>query len=140
MVSILAGLGEKIRKDIDSSEQTVIMLVKFDFFVGGFDEAMLALVAKRLAALAATRSPFADTFKTLEKSHWVRPELVVEVKYTELTGDGRLRHPVFVGLRANKTAGETRAGAGRWAMGAGGHAVPASRSDRTSAPRPAPTS
>ena len=41
MVSILAGLGEKITKDISMSEQTLLMLVKFDFFVGGFDEAML---------------------------------------------------------------------------------------------------
>ncbi len=41
MVSILAGLGEKITRDINRSEQTVLMLVKFDIFVGGFDEAML---------------------------------------------------------------------------------------------------
>jgi len=72
----------------------------------GFDEALLALVAKRLAALAATRSPFADTFKTLERSRWVRPEMAVEVKYTELTPDGRLRHPVFLGLRTDKQAKE----------------------------------
>ena len=41
MVSILLGLGEKIRHDINSSEQTVLQLEKFDFMVGGFDEAML---------------------------------------------------------------------------------------------------
>lgn len=41
MVSILLGLGEKIRHDINSSEQTVVELEKFDFMVGGFDEAML---------------------------------------------------------------------------------------------------
>lgn len=41
MVSILAGLGEKITHDIHSSEQTVVAVVKFDFFVGGFDESML---------------------------------------------------------------------------------------------------
>jgi len=78
-------------------------------FVGsvgsGFDEATLALLAERLAPLATKRSPFADTFKTLEKSNWVHPALVVEVKYAELTPDGRLRHPVFLGLRTDKTAG-----------------------------------
>jgi hypothetical protein len=42
MVSILLGLGEKITHDIHSSEQTVIMLQKFDFFVGGFDESFPA--------------------------------------------------------------------------------------------------
>jgi len=41
MVSILLGLGEKIQHDIHSSEQTVVQLEKFDFMVGGFDEAML---------------------------------------------------------------------------------------------------
>jgi len=41
MVSILAGLGEKIAHDIHSSEQTVVVVMKFDFFVGGFDESML---------------------------------------------------------------------------------------------------
>jgi putative ABC transport system permease protein len=41
MVSILLGLGEKIRRDIHSSEQTIVMVQKFDFFVGGFGESML---------------------------------------------------------------------------------------------------
>jgi putative ABC transport system permease protein len=41
MVSILLGLQEKITKDISSSEQTVLQVQKFDFFVGGFDESML---------------------------------------------------------------------------------------------------
>ena len=41
MVSILLGLGDKIRRDIHSSEQTIVMVQKFDFFVGGFDESML---------------------------------------------------------------------------------------------------
>ncbi|HET6834626.1 MAG TPA: hypothetical protein VFH30_12205, partial [Acidimicrobiales bacterium] len=34
--------------------------------------------------------------------HWVRPELVAEVAFTEWTTDGRLRHPRFVGLRDDK--------------------------------------
>jgi putative ABC transport system permease protein len=41
MVSILLGLGAKITKDIRASEQTLIQVQKFDFMVGGFDEAML---------------------------------------------------------------------------------------------------
>jgi putative ABC transport system permease protein len=41
MMSILLGLGEKITRDINSSERTVVRVDKFDFFVGGFDEAML---------------------------------------------------------------------------------------------------
>jgi putative ABC transport system permease protein len=41
MVSILLGLGEKIRHDIFSSESPVVMLDKFDFLVGGIDESKL---------------------------------------------------------------------------------------------------
>ncbi len=38
--------------------------------------------------------------------HWVRPEMVVEVRFTEWTSDGILRHPVFLGVREDKTARE----------------------------------
>ena len=41
MVSILLGLQESITNDISRSEQTVLQVQKFDFFVGGFDEKML---------------------------------------------------------------------------------------------------
>ncbi len=41
MVSILLGLGDKITGEITSAEETTIRLVKFDFLVGGFDEAKL---------------------------------------------------------------------------------------------------
>jgi putative ABC transport system permease protein len=41
MVSILLGLQDSITRDIHSSEQTVLQIQKFDFFVGGFDESML---------------------------------------------------------------------------------------------------
>jgi bifunctional non-homologous end joining protein LigD len=40
------------------------------------------------------------------KSHWVCPDLVAEVKFTEWTPGGRLRHPIFLGLRADKTGDE----------------------------------
>jgi bifunctional non-homologous end joining protein LigD len=38
--------------------------------------------------------------------HWVEPELVAEISYTEWTSDRRLRHPVFIGLREDKLAGD----------------------------------
>jgi bifunctional non-homologous end joining protein LigD len=34
--------------------------------------------------------------------HWVTPRLVAEVRFTEWTADGLIRHPVFVGLREDK--------------------------------------
>ena len=36
--------------------------------------------------------------------HWTRPELLCEVEFTEWTGDGRIRHPSFQGLREDKKA------------------------------------
>jgi bifunctional non-homologous end joining protein LigD len=38
--------------------------------------------------------------------HWVRPELVAEVQFTAWSGAGRVRHPVFLGLREDKAAAE----------------------------------
>ena len=40
--------------------------------------------------------------------HWVEPTLVVEVEFAHRTDDGRLRHPVFRGVRADKTPSEAR--------------------------------
>ena len=37
---------------------------------------------------------------------WVRPELIVEVSYTAWSGAGRVRHPVYLGIREDKTARE----------------------------------
>lgn len=38
--------------------------------------------------------------------HWVKPRLVAEVAFSEWTGDHRLRHPSFLGLRDDKSASE----------------------------------
>jgi len=37
---------------------------------------------------------------------WVEPELVCEIKFTEVTNDGKLRHPIFLHLREDKTTKE----------------------------------
>jgi bifunctional non-homologous end joining protein LigD len=63
----------------------------------GFDDAELVAVHKRLVALAADSSPFAGPAEG--KPNWVRPEMVVQVKFAEWTHDGRLRAPVFLGVR-----------------------------------------
>ena len=70
----------------------------------GFNQAELARVWKLLKARETGRSPFADPIKSNEPAHWVRPELVVQVRFTEWTADGKLRHPVYLGLRDDKRA------------------------------------
>jgi bifunctional non-homologous end joining protein LigD len=74
----------------------------------GFDEAELERVAGLLAAREAAKPPFAAVPKSLARAHWVKPTLVAEVRFTEWTNDGMLRHPVYLGLREDKPAGRVR--------------------------------
>ncbi len=65
----------------------------------GFDHKELSRVAARLAALASEDCPFANPPRALAKAHWVRPAMAVEVQFIEMTEDGMLRHPVYLGER-----------------------------------------
>jgi bifunctional non-homologous end joining protein LigD len=68
----------------------------------GFDEKELARVMAKLQPLETRECPFAVRPKTNERPHWVRPELVAQIKFTEWTDDNKLRHPVYLGLRDDK--------------------------------------
>jgi len=70
----------------------------------GFNEKELARVMKLLGPLETPECPFKTKPKTNERPHWVRPELVAQIKFTEWTADGKLRHPVYLGLRDDKKA------------------------------------
>ena len=72
----------------------------------GFDEATLADIAGRLRKLETSAPPFADTTAIERGAHWVEPELVAQIGFTEWTRHGRLRHPRFLGLRDDKSASE----------------------------------
>jgi len=67
----------------------------------GFDERTLHDLGTRLRRLERPDSPFAETAPA-RKVHWVKPQIVCEVGFTEWTGDERLRHPRFTGLRRDK--------------------------------------
>ena len=75
---------------------------------GGFTREGLADMKRRLTRLERRRSPFAEPPRTNEPAHWVRPEVVVEVKFNEWTADGRLRQPIFLGVRDDKPARDVR--------------------------------
>jgi bifunctional non-homologous end joining protein LigD len=66
----------------------------------GFDRKMMQTIHAKLAPLAVEECPL-EPDKNLPKKDvtWTRPELVCEVRYANWTSDGRLRAPVFVGLR-----------------------------------------
>ena len=71
---------------------------------GGFTRQGLNEMYARLKPLERKTSPFEEAPKTNEKAHWVKPEVVVEVKFSEWTADRRLRQPIFIGLRDDKDA------------------------------------
>ncbi len=68
---------------------------------GGFSESVLRTVGDRLDRLAQKACPFESAPVSNERPHWVRPELVADVQFGDWTADERLRHPVFIGLRAD---------------------------------------
>jgi len=70
----------------------------------GFDDKTLRMLAPELAKREVTAPPFVNPPRGFEarSAHWIRPELVAEVAFTEWSDDGALRHPSFQGLRPDK--------------------------------------
>jgi len=68
----------------------------------GFDEASLKDLYKKLQPLITPHSPFNAEVKTNMPVTWVKPVLVGNIKFTEITREGIFRHPVFQGLRIDK--------------------------------------
>ena len=71
----------------------------------GFNMESAAELQARLDKLTRKTSPFAEVPRDVRReAHWVTPNLVAEIAFTELTPDGHLRHPSFIGLREDKPA------------------------------------
>jgi bifunctional non-homologous end joining protein LigD len=67
----------------------------------GFSHASLDDLTKRLSKITVKDPPVEGAPK-MRDARWVRPELVCQVRFTEWTNDGALRHPTFEGLREDK--------------------------------------
>jgi bifunctional non-homologous end joining protein LigD len=75
----------------------------------GFDYALSVDLRKKLEKLKQAKPAIPGLTSDIKRgAFWVEPKLVCEVKYTEVTPEGRLRHPVFEGLREDKPAGAVR--------------------------------
>lgn len=85
----------------------------------GFDHARLGSLFREFERRRIDECPFANlpaarmsrfgggmTRAAMREVTWVKPELVCQVRFTEWTADGMLRHPVFLGLRTDKRARE----------------------------------
>jgi bifunctional non-homologous end joining protein LigD len=85
----------------------------------GFNDALLKELYSRLQKIGQGNCPFTNlpeeksgrygggmTAAEMKRCHWVKPKLVGEVKFSEWTRDGKLRQPVFLGLREDKETAE----------------------------------
>jgi bifunctional non-homologous end joining protein LigD len=80
----------------------------------GFTRETEKEIFKLLKARETTRNPFANKVESARGVHFVKPELVAQIKFTEWTHEGlkggvKMRAPVFLGLRVDKTAKECKA-------------------------------
>ena len=75
----------------------------------GFDQAGLKSLWEKLQPLARATPPFDTGAIPKGKSHhWMEPRLVCEVRFSDWTNDGGIRHPTFIALRSDKRPEECR--------------------------------
>lgn len=72
----------------------------------GFDASRIESLSARMAPLVTDTPPVEAPRAAVRGAHWIRPELVAEVAFTEFTADNVVRHGSFVGLRDDKAAAE----------------------------------
>jgi bifunctional non-homologous end joining protein LigD len=69
---------------------------------GGIPPAQLKPLRQQLEKLERNNSPFSEKIKPNSPVHWVDPEILCEVTFSEWTNDDRMRQPIFVALRTDK--------------------------------------
>jgi bifunctional non-homologous end joining protein LigD len=70
----------------------------------GFGQATLKSLFETMQSLRTSKKPFDQMVKDESATTWLVPKLVAEVKFTEWTNEGEMRHPAFLGLRDDKKA------------------------------------
>ena len=70
----------------------------------GFDRELLKSLHALMVPLITKTKPVAEKVPDEANTTWIKPKLVGEVKFTEWTSKGEMRHPVFLGLRTDKKA------------------------------------
>ncbi len=76
--------------------------LKYSGKVGsGFSDELLKDLRKKLDKLEQKESPF-STIPKERGVHWIKPKLVAQIRFSEFTETGSMRHPVFLGLRSDK--------------------------------------
>lgn len=73
----------------------------------GFDDETLKSLYKKFDSLKRASSPFGSDVRERDVT-FIAPKLVAQIGYTEWTSDGKLRHPVYLGLRDDKDAKDVK--------------------------------
>jgi bifunctional non-homologous end joining protein LigD len=107
--AIICGYTKK--KDTDRVFSSLVLGIPKNGtwqFIGqvgtGFNRQSQTEILDKLQPLLTTSHPFDKKPVVKDSVQWVKPTLLCEVKYTELTKAGVMRHPSFQGLRDDKTA------------------------------------
>ncbi len=74
----------------------------------GFNETKITEIYQLLKKGIVAKCPFNKVPKTNAKPTWVKPTVVIEIKFTAITRDGMYRHPVFIRLRDDKVSAEIK--------------------------------
>lgn len=69
---------------------------------GGIPDAQRKSLREQLEKIQQSTSPFINDVDDAAAVHWVKPQLICEMSFSEWTSDGRMRHPVFEGMRVDK--------------------------------------
>lgn len=72
----------------------------------GFTEETLSELYATFQPYLTNVSPLSEKPKLADKIFWMKPHFVAQIKFTEWTQDKHLRHPVFLGLRKDKSVKE----------------------------------
>jgi bifunctional non-homologous end joining protein LigD len=106
----LSGARSKDWLKIKTARRQEVVIVGFTApkrtrpYFAGFSHALLKGLHAKMVPLRTPSPPFKQRIKAKAETTWVKPKLVAEVRFTEWTGDGEIRHPAFLGLREDKKA------------------------------------
>jgi bifunctional non-homologous end joining protein LigD len=77
---------------------------------GGFKDKEMKSILAKLKKLETRKKPFVNEVETDDKIHWIKPELIAEIKFATWTKSGKIRKPaIFLGFREDKTADQVQA-------------------------------
>jgi bifunctional non-homologous end joining protein LigD len=110
VVGFTRGTGSRKLGALDVASYAGERLIARGKVGSGLDDRTLGLLERQLAELVSeTCAAEGELAPAPRGRSFVRPELVINARYAGFTGDGQLRHPVFMGLRADVSPQDCRA-------------------------------